>query len=421
MTPRTWLDSFRSISLPALLLLALLVPWSVGCSSDAAGDGTAEASESDETKPDDDAEDPDAEANKDGEEGEGKDDGEDEKEKETPVPVEVVALARGSIQSAIRATANLEAENEVMVFSQAARLIRELWVEEGDRVEKNEILIRLQDDEQRSALAKVESQYAKAARDYERMERLHKKDLIADEVFNNATYDVEQLKLGLEDAKRNLTYTEVRAPISGTITARQVQVGDQITIGQHLFDLVDFDSIVARIYIPEKELPRLAVDQTARVTTQGAGRRSHRGHVVRISPVVDPQTGTVKVTVGFDRTEGIRPGMYVDVNLITEIHRNTLLVPKRALVYDQDQVFVYRLGEERRVERLLLEPALEDSEYVMPAGGFEAGDEIVVAGQAGLKNQSLVRLPGDPDAEEEESGEGESDDEKAQVASKEGE
>ena len=95
------------------------------------------------------------------------------------------------------------------------------------------------------------------------------KELISEEVYNNATYEVEQLRLAVEDAERELSYTEVRAPIDGTITERLVQVGDNLNVGQHLFNLVDFDSIVARIYIPEKELPRLKVGLEARVTTQG--------------------------------------------------------------------------------------------------------------------------------------------------------
>jgi membrane fusion protein (multidrug efflux system) len=339
--------------------------------------------------------------------------GDGEEKKETPVPVEVASLELGPIQASIRTTTNLEAEKEVKVFAQAARLVQELRVEEGDRVHKGDILVRLQDDEQRSALTKVRSQHEKAAREYARQEKLYEQQLISVEIFNNATYEVDQLKIALEDARRELSYTEVRAPISGTITSRLVKIGDNLTIGQHLFDLVDFESIVARVYIPEKQLPRLRVGQAAFVTTQD-GDDSRQGKVIRVSPIVDAQTGTVKVTVGFDGSQQLRPGMYVDVNLVTDVHRSAILVPKRALVYDQDQVYVYRMGEERRVERLLLTPILEDKEFVEPSGGFSEGDEIVVAGQAGLKHDALVRLPGDPDPEEEEETDGEDGTELAQ-------
>lgn len=371
----------------ALLVLSLCV-WTPGCSS--SGDsGTAQAS-TEESDGDKDKKD----------EGEGKDGKKDDEDEETAVPVEVTSLGRGEIESVLRSTTNLEAESSVKVYSQAARLVQELLVEEGDHVEKDQVLLRLLDDEQRSALAKIKSQHEKESREYERQKRLFMKELISEELFNNATYEMDQLAISMEDAERELSYAEVRAPFSGTITGRLVNLGDQVTVGQHLFDLVDFDSIVARIYVPEKDLPRLKVGQTAWVTTQ-SGEQATRGRVQRISPIVDPQTGTVKVTIAFSGRGDVRPGMYVDVNLITEIHHDALLVPKRALVYDQDQIFVYRLGEERRVERLLIESILEDRENVEPTGGLEEGDEIVIAGQAGLKDNALVRLPGDPDPDDE--------------------
>jgi multidrug efflux pump subunit AcrA (membrane-fusion protein) len=85
----------------------------------------------------------------------------------------------------------------------------------------------------------------------------------------------------------------------------------------------------------------------------------------------------------------------VDVGLVTAVLEDTLLVPKRALVYDGDQTFVFRLGEDETVERLALEPLLADKEFVKASGGVSEGDRIVVAGQAGLKDGARVRLIGE--------------------------
>jgi membrane fusion protein (multidrug efflux system) len=101
------------------------------------------------------------------------------------------------------------------------------------------------------------------------------------------------------------------------------------------------------------------------------------------------------VTVAIPETSGLKPGMYVDVELVTEVRRDALLVPKRALVYDKDQIFVYRLGAERRVERVPVKPLLEDKEFILPVSGLAPGEQVVVAGQAGLKDGGLVRLPGE--------------------------
>ena len=323
----------------------------------------------------------------------GKDGGKDAKAKvDEAVPVEVATLGTGEIEAVLRFSTNLEADSEVGVFSQAARQVRQLLVEEGARVGKGQVLLRLQDDEQKTALAKVKSQLDKAQREYERQKRAYEQELISEQAFSQATFDVEQLQLAVDEAERQLSYTEVRAPISGTITRRLVGIGDHITPNQHLFDIVDFNSIVARVHVPEKELPRLKTGQAVRISAPALGGKTVEARISLLSPVVDPKSGTVKVTVKAPDYPGLRPGMYVDVELVTALHKDALLVPKRALVYDNDQVFLYRLKGANRVERLLVRPELEDKENIKPLGGVSAGDKIVVAGQAGLKDGALVRL-----------------------------
>lgn len=308
-------------------------------------------------------------------------------------PVEVRTLERGPIESVLRFSTNLEAENAVEVYSQAARQVTALLVEEGDTVRRGEILVRLQDDEQKNELARVESQLDKAAREFERQESLFAQELISEQAMNDATYEVKQLEIAVEEARRMLSYTEVEAPIAGTVTNRYVNLGDTVTVNQHLFDIVDFDSIVARIYVPEKELPRLRLGQEVRIYSASLGGDPRIGEVERIAPIVDPKSGTIKVTVAIPANQGLLPGMYVDTELVAAVDPGALLIPKRAVIYDDDRAFVYRLRDDRTVERLEIAPRLTDREHVAPAGdALAAGDRIVVAGQAGLKNGARVRL-----------------------------
>lgn len=317
--------------------------------------------------------------------------------KEELPPVEAIPLGRGSIESVLRFSTNLEAESEVQVFSQAARQVTSLLVEEGDSVSKGQVLLRLQDDEQRSELSRTESQLKKAQREYDRQQNLFEKELISEQAWNEAMYEVEQLELQLDDARRNLSYTEVRAPIRGTVTSRYINVGDQVTINQHLFDLVDFDTIVARIYVPEKERPRLRLGQQARLFADSLGGETKSGKVIRIAPIVDPKSGTVKVTVGIPRNQNLVPGMYVEVELVTDTHEDALLIPKRAVIYDSEQAFLFRLRtddpDRLTVEKLSVDVVLEDRENIEPSSEvLREGDLIVVAGQAGLKDGARVRL-----------------------------
>lgn len=385
-------------NLAVLALLLLLGLALAGCSN------TGEASEANDGKKDDDA--TEKKDGKDSDEKDGEDD--DEKKEEELPPVEVVSLAHGPIEAVLRFSTNLEAESEVQVFSQAARRVTQLKVEEGDLVRKGQVLVRLQDEEQRSELARIESQLEKARREFKRQENLFAQELVSEQAMNDATYEVEQLELAIEDAKRNLGYTEVQAPISGTITGRYVNLGDHITVNQHLFDLVDFDTIVARVYVPEKELARLANGQAARVFSDSIRGDARGGQVIRVAPIVDPRSGTVKVTVGIPRNQSLLPGMYVEVELVTDTREDALLVPKRAVVYDQNQAFLYRLKGDMTAERLGVGVLLEDRENIMPsdASGLAAGDRIVIAGQAGLKDGAKVRLAGQKKGGDEDAGDG---------------
>jgi len=329
--------------------------------------------------------------------------------KEEAVPVEIVALGRGEIEAVLRLSSNLEAERAVQVFAEAPRRVTELLVEEGNTVTRGQMLVRLQDEEQTSAVAKAEIALEQSRRDFARTKELYEQKLVTEELFTEAGYTVKRNEIALEDARRELSYTQVRAPIAGVVTERLVNLGDHVTVNQPLFRIVDFDSIVARIFVPEKDMVRLEKGQPARLRADALGGATFSGHIDRISPVVDPGTGTVKVTVATPRQAGLRPGMYVEVELVTAVHDDALLVPKRALVYDNDQAFVFRLKEERRVERLRLQALLEDADNVEPEGGVAAGDQIVVAGQSGLKDGALVRLPGDPEPEKDEKDAGKAD------------
>jgi membrane fusion protein (multidrug efflux system) len=372
------------------LVVVLAVGFGSGCQR---GEGTGEGGDADG-----------AEETSDKEDSENGEDG--EVEEEEAVPVALAQLTRGRIESVLRFSTNLEAERQVEVLSESSREVKQLLVEEGDNVRRGQVLIRLEDSAQRTELARIESQLEKAGRELARQENLYEQQLISEQDFNDAKYEVEQMELGLADANRELSYTEVRAPISGTVTQRLVRVGDNITVGQHLFDVIDFDSIVARVYVPEKELARLEKGQMARITAQAVGDQERRGSIDRIAPVVDSRSGTVKVTIAIPAEEGLLPGMYVSVQLVTDVHDEALLVPKRALVYDDDQMFVFRIKNGERVERLMISPVLEDREYIEPAGVLEEGDSIVVAGQAGLKDGSLVREVEIQDASGEQVGSG---------------
>lgn len=317
---------------------------------------------------------------------------------EPAVPVEVAILARGAMERVLRSSTHLEAERAVEVRSEAARKVVALLVEEGQNVGKGQALARLEDDEQRTALSRARGKAEQARREHERQANLHDRKMVSEQDFARVRHELEQAELALLDAERELSYTVVRAPIAGTVTARHVRLGQTVAIAQPLFDLVDFGSLVALAFVPEKDLAAVAVGQAARLGAPLAPGRRFDGRVERIAPVVDPKSGTVKVTVTVPFADGLRPGMLLELELVTAVERDALLVPKRAVIVDGTRQAVWRLAEDSTVERVWIEPGLEDREQVSVATGLTAGDRVVVAGQSGLKAGAKVEVVGTPRA-----------------------
>lgn len=336
--------------------------------------------------------------------------------KEQAIPVEVADLGRGPIEATLKSSWYLEAEQEVKILARTSNRLKELLVEEGSEVRQNQVLARLEDHEQRTSLAKAENQLEKMQAEFTRLENLFQQKLVSEQAYTDMKFELRQLALSVEEARRQADYTEIRAPISGTITKRMVKLGDLVANNQHLFDIVDFDSIVAYLSVPARHLPQLRVDQPARIRSTVFEGQVFDGYIRRISPVVEPRTGNVKVTIGLRGNKVLLPGLYVEVEIILTTKQDALLISKRSVVLDGEQLFVYRLKDGRRVERLALQPALMDPLNIEPAAGFAEGDQLVVAGQTGLKDGALVRLPGDPDPEKDKADEPEDGGPKAQQA-----
>ncbi|MDA7521413.1 efflux RND transporter periplasmic adaptor subunit [Verrucomicrobia bacterium] len=315
----------------------------------------------------------------------------DPSEKPT-IPVEVAILGLGPIESVLKASSNLEAESEVNVLARTSNRVKSLLVEEGSQVKAGDLLLQLDDDIQTIQVSKAKNQVLESREEYERQKSLHAQNLISDQVFSQSKFQLQQLELNLEDAERELGYTQIHAPIHGKITQRMVKVGDQVSAGQDLFTVIDFDSIVARLYVTEKALSKIRTKQPVRVESTAFPDEIFKGHILRIAPVVESRSGMIKVTVGFQDVGPLLPGMYVDGSIITSSKPDALLLPKKAIIYDGEQRFVFRVNESEEVERVLLLAGLEDAENVEPTSFLKEGDQIVIAGQTGLKDGSKVKL-----------------------------
>jgi membrane fusion protein, multidrug efflux system len=315
-------------------------------------------------------------------------------EEEQATPVVTAIVKAGSISATISAASTIEAERQVTVHAESTGRLVKLAVEEGDEVREGKVLGRIKYDAQAAMLDRASTSLERTAADLETVRELYAKRVASKEELDAAELAHRQALLDVRDSKLDIRNTRVTVPFSGTVTERFVNEGSFVSSGAQLFSVVDMSTLVARVYVPEKELDRIRVGQATEIVGKAARGRQGVGFVQRIAPVVDPGTGTVKVTIALPEElvggeRGFMPGMYAEVTLTTAERDRAVLVPKEALIHDDDQAFVFVVDDDRAV-RTAVEVGLRDATHAEITSGVALGDEVVATGHAGLKDGGLI-------------------------------
>ena len=316
------------------------------------------------------------------------------KEKKTPegVPVKVHRVEQGTISSYIQYNAKVEAKETVDVYAHGTGLVKLVLAEEGDRVKVDQVLVHLVDRELKLSEAEAKIAYLKLESNFKRRKEIYSRNLLSKQEYEGDEFDLEQAKIQWQRAQLNLDHALVRSPITGVVAERIVKLGDRIGPSTKLYVLVNMHNLISRAHIPGGELRNISVGQLARITTNLMPDVNFPGRIIRISPVVDPNSGTFRVTLAIDDDAGsLRPGMFVTTQIVTATHEQALLMPKRAIVYDDGHphVFVVQDSTARKVQ---LDVGFEDTENLEILSGVSQGDSIVVVGQNGLKDLARVRV-----------------------------
>ena len=349
-------------------------------------------------------------------------------------PVEVTPAKRDSISSFLSSTTNLRALRLVDVAARSDGVIQSVLVEEGDFVKKGQVLCRLDDTDvkirlqlARQKLAQAElqgetaghreaqavAQIENSRRELERIEKAYREDLVSEQGYTQAKYQHEELEHEaqisasetraaahrvkeldgeMQQAEIELQRTRIRAPFSGRITERTVEVGRTIRNLDSLFKLGAFSPLQADVFLSEgeahnvrsglKAMVRLGVDEAVQV----------EGRVARVSPVVDQSSGTVKVTVELNpSSDGFKPGAFVRVDIRTDTRSDAVLVPKRAVLDEDGEKYVFVAGTDT-AKRTSVRIGFESDGWVEIREGVAAGEKVVVAGQGALKDGSKIRI-----------------------------
>ena len=243
-----------------------------------------------------------------------------------PTPVAVTPVISGSIASYYQATASLEAEKEARVLARVTGVVSQLFVEEGDVVAEGDPLLAVDNNEYRYRLQQAEASTRNLKSRFERFEAMMAENLTTEEEFEAARSDLANAQAEEGLARLNLSYTTVRAPFAGAVTQRLVDIGQNLSVGTELMVMADFRPLLARVHVPSREFNKLRQDQSVDLILDSNGEKL-AGRIKLISPVIDPASGTIKVTVEVpEYPAGTRPGDFAKVNIVTEVRDDTILV-----------------------------------------------------------------------------------------------
>jgi membrane fusion protein (multidrug efflux system) len=314
--------------------------------------------------------------------------------KDEPVPAAPVALApvgRGSISMFLETTTVLEAQNSATLVARRQGQVVGAPVEEGTQVAAGAVLVRLDDTEARIAVARAQAAYDQARRDAERGRKLKEQGLSFDQAMDDLQFKLETARQGLAQAQYDLTQTRITAPFAGKVVSRTVQRGETVTPGKECYQLANFDPLLARVYFPETELPRVRVGETATLESSAQPGRPYGARVTLVNPVVDRTNGTFKVTLEVrDPSATLRPGSFARVRLMSDSFADAIVVPRKSLVIEDGDAFVF-VAQGDSVVRLPIKVGAVSGDTAQVLAGLVPGQKVVSVGQGGLKQGSRVK------------------------------
>lgn len=323
-----------------------------------------------------------------------KSDGAEEREAQL---VRVAPLIVGPVSKVLEATANVESLDVVDVMPERAEPVIAVLVEEGDQVVAGQVLARLRNDNAKLAVAEAEVRVTETRNAMALAERefLRDKQLVdnpgptvivsdRDLETRRQTWEASKTAFQTAEVAKQRSELELRqcdlvAPIKGTISMRDVSIGDMASIGTRVFQITDLSHPKVIMYRPQRELMDLKVGQELTAASEALPGVSIHGAIERIAPTIDLETGTVKVTAALVPGDlRIPAGILVKLKLVLDRHEDALLIPKKALFHEGDYVYCYVVREGKAVRVEVFGGYETDEEMEAGEGTLLVADDIVV-------------------------------------------
>jgi membrane fusion protein (multidrug efflux system) len=314
-----------------------------------------------------------------------------------PATVSTAEASEVSWLPVISAVGSMRALQGVNVTAQVAGQITELHFDSGDPVQAGDLLARqyTADDEARLEGLVADRQLAEV--NFKRAEELIGEELISDTDYDTRRADLKRARAVEVNLRLLIEQKSIRAPFSGRLGIRQIDVGQYIEPGDNIVRLESLDSMLVEFPVPQQELANLKVGQSLSVSVDAWPDQRFSGRIRAIEPQVARETRTLRVQGEIVNTgERLVPGMFVQVTVDLPEREQLVTVPQAAVTYSPygNSVFVVTDADDGglQVRNTFVETGATRGDQVVITAGLEAGATVVTAGQQKLRNGSRVQV-----------------------------
>jgi membrane fusion protein, multidrug efflux system len=329
-----------------------------------------------------------------------------------PVPVTVGTAERRAVPFELDATGTVEPLQTVAVQAQVGGTLRKIGFKEGDEVKQGQVLFELDARPYRAALDQAlatlvrdSAQAANAVQDEKRYQALAEKQYVTAQQYAEVRTTAASARATLagsqaaaEQARLNLQYATIRAPISGRTGSLQIREGNLVRTGsaQPLVTINQIRPILVRFSVPAPNLPliqeHLGKGIIVRANAPGGGDPSE-GTLSFVDNAVDTSTGTILLKGRFPNDDGVLwPGAFVNVRLQLYVEPNALVVPSAAVVAGQQGSFVYVIQQDSSAATRPVTVTRTAGDLAVVSGDIQPGDRVVTDGQLRLRQGAKVQV-----------------------------
>lgn len=340
-----------------------------------------------------------------------------------PVPVAVAKATARDIPVELKVVGRAEAFESVIIKSRVDGQVASVHFTEGQHVKQGDVLIRLDPTDFAARLrqaegsaARDEALIAKTRADTARYTALRERNFVSEEKVNDirtneaaAAANLKASQAAAEVARLQLSYTTIRAPITGIVGARLVFPGSSVKINDTTLAVVNRASpLLVAASIPEKHLPRLRAAMKSGgmqvdVSIPNDRQQSFKGTVRFIDNAVDPATGTILMKAEIPNTdEKLTPGQFLNLSLILETLKDASTIPNEAVQQGAEGNYVYVVNEDGTVTNRNVQVLAAYEGYSAIGKGVELGETVVTDGHLRLTPGAKVKTKSPEDASKKE-------------------